>query len=51
MPLVDGGPTGSLLRRVSLVRQQIATELGVVIPPVRIHDELGMESHEYVVKR
>ena len=50
VPLVDGGPGGSLLRRVSLVRQQIATELGVVIPPVRIHDELGMESHEYVVK-
>ncbi len=50
VPLVDGGPGGSLLRRVSLIRQQIATELGVVIPPVRIHDELGMESHEYVVK-
>jgi flagellar biosynthesis protein FlhA len=50
VPLVDGGPGGSLLRRVSMIRQQIATELGVVIPPVRIHDELGMESHEYVVK-
>ena len=50
VPLVDGGPGGSLLRRVSLIRQQIASELGVVIPPVRIHDELGMESHEYVVK-
>src|ERR1019366_50296 len=24
--------------------------LGLVIPPVRIHDELGMESHEYVLK-
>ncbi len=50
VPLVEGGAGGSLLRRVSLVRQQIATELGVVIPPVRIHDDLGMESHEYVVK-
>ncbi len=50
VPLVEGGTGSSLLRRVSLVRQQIATELGVVIPPVRIHDDLGMESHEYVIK-
>jgi flagellar biosynthesis protein FlhA len=53
VPLVDGGPSGSgssLLRRVSMIRRQIASELGIVIPPVRIHDELGMESHEYVLK-
>jgi flagellar biosynthesis protein FlhA len=53
VPLVDagsGGASSSLLRRVSMIRRQIAGDLGVVIPPVRIHDELGMESHEYVVK-
>jgi flagellar biosynthesis protein FlhA len=54
VPLVDGGSggsgPGSLLRRVSMVRRQIASELGIVIPRVRIHDELGMESHEYVIK-
>ncbi len=54
VPLVnDGGSEGSsssLLRRVSMIRRQIAGDLGLVIPPVRIHDELGMESHEYVVK-
>ncbi len=44
------GRSSSLLRRVSMIRQQIAGELGLVIPPVRIHDELGMESHEYVLK-
>jgi flagellar biosynthesis protein FlhA len=54
VPLV-GDPThpgsgGSLLRRVSMIRRQLAGDLGIVIPPVRIHDELGMESHEYVVK-
>jgi flagellar biosynthesis protein FlhA len=53
VPLVDAGGSGggsSLLRRVSQVRRQIAGDLGLVIPPVRIHDELGMESHEYVFK-
>ncbi len=53
VPLVEGtagGSPGALLRRVSMVRRQIAGELGVVIPRVRIHDELGMESHEYVIK-
>jgi len=50
VPLVDGGAASSLLRRVSLIRRQIAGDLGIVIPPVRIHDELGMESHEYVLK-
>ncbi len=51
VPLVEGGGgSSSLLRRVSMIRRQIAGELGIVIPPVRIHDELGMESHEYVLK-
>jgi len=50
VPLADGGPGASMLRRVSLIRQQIATELGLLIPPVRIHDDLVLESHEYVVK-
>jgi flagellar biosynthesis protein FlhA len=50
VPLVDGGSGSSLLRRVSSIRRQLAGDLGIVIPPVRIHDELGMESHEYVVK-
>jgi flagellar biosynthesis protein FlhA len=50
VPLVDGGSGSSLLRRVSMIRRQLAGDLGIVIPPVRIHDELGMESHEYVVK-
>jgi flagellar biosynthesis protein FlhA len=50
VPLVDGGSSGTLLRRVSMIRRQIAGELGIVIPAVRIHDELGMDSHEYLLK-
>lgn len=50
VPLVDQKAGGSLLARVSGIRRQIAAELGMVIPPVRIHDELGLDSHEYVMK-
>ncbi|MDO8211391.1 flagellar biosynthesis protein FlhA [Conexibacter sp. CPCC 206217] len=48
--LVDQHSGGTLLSRVSVIRRQIATDLGMVIPPVRIHDELGLDSHEYVLK-
>jgi flagellar biosynthesis protein FlhA len=48
--LVDASAGGSLLNRVSAVRRQIAGELGTVIPTVRIHDEVGLTSHEYVLK-
>ncbi len=50
VPLVDQSAGGSLLSRVKTIRRQIASELGVVIPPVRIHDEVGLDAHEYVVK-
>jgi flagellar biosynthesis protein FlhA len=50
VPLVDRGAGGTLVRRVSMIRRQIAGELGMVIPPVRIHDEIDLGSHEYVFK-
>ncbi len=50
VPMVDQQAGGSLLARVSAVRKQIASELGTIIPSVRIHDEVGLSSHEYVVK-
>ncbi|MGZ4310480.1 MAG: flagellar biosynthesis protein FlhA [Solirubrobacteraceae bacterium] len=50
VPLVDRCSGGTLVRRISLIRRQIAGELGMVIPPVRIHDEIDLDSHEYVCK-
>ncbi|HEY6759604.1 MAG TPA: flagellar biosynthesis protein FlhA [Baekduia sp.] len=50
VPLVDGSAGGSLLQRVSAVRRQIAAEVGTIIPSVRIHDEIGLQSHEYSIK-
>jgi flagellar biosynthesis protein FlhA len=50
VPLVDERSGGSLLARVGVVRRQIAAELGLVIGPVRVHDDVQLESHEYQVK-
>ena len=50
VPLVDDRNGGSLLGRISHVRRQLATELGVIVPPVRVHDEPGLEPHGYVVR-
>ena len=50
VPLVDQQAGGTLLARVGTIRRQIAAELGMVIPPVRIRDDVGLDSHEYVMR-
>src|SRR4051812_1535429 len=50
VPLVDKASGGALLARVGVVRKQIASEFGIVIAPVRIHDEMALEPHEYVIR-
>jgi flagellar biosynthesis protein FlhA len=50
VPMVDQQAGGTLLQRVGTIRRQIASELGMVIPPVRIRDDVSLDSHEYVVR-
>jgi flagellar biosynthesis protein FlhA len=50
IPLVDERQGGDLLERISLLRKQSALELGILIPPVRIRDDIRLPSNEYVVK-
>jgi flagellar biosynthesis protein FlhA len=50
VPMVDQPAGGTLLQRVGTIRRQIASELGMVIPPVRIRDDVGLDSHEYVMR-
>ncbi|HVX31637.1 MAG TPA: flagellar biosynthesis protein FlhA [Solirubrobacterales bacterium] len=50
VPMVEAGQGGGLMGRVGAMRKQLAGELGTVIPAVRIHDELGLDSHEYVLR-
>jgi flagellar biosynthesis protein FlhA len=48
--LVDATQGGDLLERIAAVRRQLAVELGLVMPPVRIRDNMQLSSGEYRVK-
>lgn len=50
IPLVDANQGGDLLDRVILIRRQIAIELGIVVPPVRIRDNMQLEPNKYLIK-
>ena len=47
--LVDAAQGGTLLKRIAGVRRQLATELGFILPPVRVTDNLSLKAREYVV--
>jgi flagellar biosynthesis protein FlhA len=48
--LVEGGASGGLVERIGLIRRQIATELGLIVPTVRIRDDLVLDQNAYVIK-
>jgi flagellar biosynthesis protein FlhA len=48
--LVDTAQGGDLLDRISSIRRQLAVELGLVMPPVRIRDNMQLGSTEYRIK-
>ncbi len=48
--LVDTTKGGDLLERISLIRRQLAIELGVVVPPIRIRDNMQIDPNAYVIK-
>lgn len=50
IPLVDEGQGGDLLSRIKLLRKQAALETGILVPPIRIRDDVRLQSNEYIVK-
>lgn len=50
IPLVDTAQGGDLLDRVVMIRRQLALELGMVIPVVRIRDNIQLQPNEYRIK-
>lgn len=49
IPLVDKDQEGSLLGRIRAIRRQFAGELGVIIPPIHIRDNLKLKPSEYML--
>jgi flagellar biosynthesis protein FlhA len=47
--LVAGGKTSPLLKRIAGIRRQFVTNLGYLLPPVRVTDNLSLRSREYLV--
>jgi flagellar biosynthesis protein FlhA len=50
IPLADTNQGGDLLDRIVMIRRQLAIELGVVIPVVRIRDNIQLNPNEYRLK-
>ena len=47
IPLVDADSNGELLDRIKSVRRQFALEMGFIVPPLHIRDNLQLKSNEY----
>jgi len=50
IPLVDEAQGGDLLERITGIRRQMATDLGLVVPPIRIRDNMQLQPSEYIIK-
>lgn len=49
IPLIDEAQGGDLLERMITIRQQFASDLGIIIPVVRFRDNLSLRSSEYTI--
>ncbi|MFA6011564.1 MAG: flagellar biosynthesis protein FlhA [Desulfobacteraceae bacterium] len=47
IPLVDKAQDGTLLGRIRAIRRQFASEMGIIIPPIHIRDNLKLRPSEY----
>lgn len=50
IPLADVEQGGDLLDRIVMIRRQIAMELGLVVPIVRLRDNIQLNPNEYIIK-
>lgn len=50
IPLADVNQGGDLLDRVVMIRRQIALELGVVVPIIRLRDNIQLSPNQYIIK-
>lgn len=47
--MVEGGQNSPLLQRIAGIRRQLATQLGYVLPPVKVNDNIALRAREYTI--
>ncbi|MDU6114406.1 MAG: flagellar biosynthesis protein FlhA [Paeniclostridium sordellii] len=50
IPLADESSGGDLLQRIVSVRRQCAIDMGIIVHPIRIRDNLQLEPNQYTIK-
>lgn len=50
IPLADANQGGDLLDRVVLIRRQLALEMGMIVPVIRLRDNIQIGPNEYIIK-
>ena len=50
IPLVDTNQGGDLLSRIGTIRKQLATQLGIIVPPIRRRDNVQLGPNQYSIK-
>ena len=50
VPMVDISQGGDLLDRVVMIRRQCALDLGIIVPAIRLRDNLQLSSNAYLIK-
>ncbi|NLT57752.1 MAG: flagellar biosynthesis protein FlhA [Clostridiales bacterium] len=50
VPMVDVSQGGDLLDRVVMIRRQCALDLGVIVPAIRLRDNIQLSASAYVIK-
>jgi flagellar biosynthesis protein FlhA len=50
IPMVDANLGGDLLERVVMIRRQCAMDMGIIVPSIRLRDNVQLGASEYVLK-
>ena len=50
IPLADASQGGDLLDRVVMIRRQLALELGMIVPVIRLRDNISLTPYQYCIK-
>ncbi len=50
IPLADSSQGGDLLDRIVMIRRQMAVELGIIVPMIRLRDNIQLKSNQYIIK-